>query len=93
MGSVMDPVIRPTLGRIVHFVLDESPNKGECRPAIIVAIEGNAYGNGEDGYNVVVFMDGPHDSRHGESVKVIWREALRFVEQVVPGQLHWPIAH
>lgn len=30
--------VKPTVGRIVHYVLDEGPSYGQTRPAVIVRV-------------------------------------------------------
>lgn len=54
-----------TVGRIVHFITAG----GDHRPAVIVQVWPNEYGNEEvkDGINVQVFLDGANDSHSDPS--------------------------
>jgi hypothetical protein len=76
------------IGRIVHYVLAD----GEHRPAIIVRVWPDEYGNAEvkDGINVQIFNDGGNDAHAGTDVAIgsftgeervrgtAWRTSVRY---------------
>jgi len=89
---------KPTIGRIVHYVLAN----GEHRPAIIVRVWPGEYGNDEvkDGINVQVFLDGGNDTDAALGMGyttmderergTAWRTSVRYSGESVPGSWHWP---
>lgn len=61
-------------GRFVNFVLDEGPNVGEVRPALVM----RAW-NGETGemLNLLVFTDTDQEGRHNDRVgPILWRTSV-----------------
>ena len=54
----------PAIGRIVHFVVNEGPSKGQSRPAQIVAVFPQSEGPAL--INCVVTLDGLNDIRASE---------------------------
>jgi hypothetical protein len=81
------------VGRIVHYVLEDGPNAGEDRPAMIVRVW-----NLETGYcNLLVFLDGINDGHKieyqagGTIAPMLWKTSRSFdSETKAPGTWHWP---
>ncbi|WP_080058991.1 hypothetical protein [Spirosoma aerolatum] len=75
-----NPEVKPTIGRIVHYVpfenSIEASNHAKEVPAIVVA----AWGEGAL-VNLKVFTDGIYDT---------WRPSTRYSEEKEPGTWHWP---
>lgn len=80
----------PSIGRIVHFVLDEGRNKGEHRAAQIVRTWGTPDQPAQY-VNLVVFLDGSNDDAIGGALTT-WRTSVQpdFSEQPAPRTWHWP---
>lgn len=74
--------MKPSVGRIVHYVLDEGERAGETRAAIVVAVFGERC-------NLRVFFDTPNDDKllaGGD-----WRGSrLNDETTKAPGTWHWP---
>jgi hypothetical protein len=82
----------PSIGRIVHYVLDSGPSQGQHRPAIVVeTFPAVSAGNppAEDAIlQLNVFTDGPNDGSRGP---VLWRSRIsRDEERKAPGTWHEP---
>lgn len=73
-----------TEGRIVHYVLEDGPNKGEHRPAIIVKVWSQENGCS----NLQVFIDGSNDSVP-YSGSVVWKTSRIFDPDHKPSTWHW----
>lgn len=92
---------QPTIGRLVHYVLEHGPAKGEHRPALIVAGPW-----GEDGTaNLQVFLDTDELGRHNDApstwpeeyrpdglagLQLFWATSRQFDAEKAPGTWHWP---
>ena len=69
----------PTIGRIVHYVLDDVMD--EHRPAIIVNVWGDTV------VNLQVFTDGQNDTQD----RTFWKSSVDYDEEFKePGTWHWP---
>ena len=80
--------MKPTIGRIVHFVQKNPVGYGEGvvhLPAIIVAVWGEAC------VNLQVFTAGTN-SDSGETNRVKWTTSVTLdeTEDPQPGTWHWP---
>jgi hypothetical protein len=79
--------MKPTIGRIVHFVL---PN-GQHRPGIVVH---NWPGNDPPGglVQLQVFTDSDADGRYNDQLPAVsWRTSIKQDEETMaPGTWHWP---
>lgn len=80
----------PSVGRVVHYVLEVGPHQGDHRPAIIVNVWSR------DLVNLQVFTDGgndvspSHDHRGPESM-TLWRTSRPHDEETKAlGTWHWP---
>jgi len=87
--------MNPTPGRIVNFVLPQPErNAGEVRPAIVVRVWPNDYGDGKPGETVQLqqFTDGGNDVFNAEaSSSTVWRTSVHHDEETkAPGTWHWP---
>ncbi len=75
-----------TEGRIVHYVLNEGPSKGQHRPAIVVRVW--RYADGKPPENgccqLQVFTDGEND----KLPSVMWKTSVVCGEG--EGNWHWP---
>lgn len=79
-----------TEGRIVHYVMEDGPSKGEVRPAIVVRVwrdRGQAQANGC--CQLQVFTDGGNDGPQFAG-GIIWRTSRLYDEAGAPGTWHWP---
>lgn len=71
-------------GAMVHYVLDEGPNTGIHRPAVIK-------GGAEEAVNLMVYLDGPADSVGPCAPETAWRPGVLHDETTKPpGTWHWP---
>lgn len=87
-------VQQPTVGRIVHYVLQEADGAervGEVRPAIVVRA-------GQGYINLLVFLDGVNDGCQVQYQHCdLWRPSVSHAPPHsgeggahVPGTWHWP---
>ena len=80
-----------TEGRMVHFVLDEGPSRGQHRPAVVVKVwrvtqEGNLQSSPENGScNLQVLTDDRNDSLP----PLMWRTSVLYDEAGGEGTWHW----
>jgi len=75
---------KPSLGRVVHYVLPDGNNAGDHRPAIIVRVW-------PDTVNLQVFYDGdgtPH--MNDGQLNTLWKLSVPFSAEPKPGTYHWP---
>lgn len=79
--------MKPSIGRIVHYVLTQGPNKGAHRPAIIVHV----WPDSED-VGLQIFTNSDTDGIHGdEHWPIEWEPVVskdETAERV--GTWHWP---
>lgn len=80
----------PTIGRIVHAVIQDANGAPITRPAIIVRVWGET---ADAAINVQVFTDS--GGRLGENdglPNCVWQTSLRHDETALPavGTWHWP---
>lgn len=88
-----------TEGRIVHYILDEGPNRGEERPAIVVRVWRVQDWDGERSVglpkapengccNLQVFTDSEDGKNYNDALPaVMWVTSVLFGEG--PGTWHW----
>jgi hypothetical protein len=80
---------KPSVGRIVHLVLDGGPHKSEHRPAIITKIWPEY--NGIQHVQLQVFTDGSND---GEAYRsgICWATSVHYADpsENKPYSWHWP---
>ena len=80
--------MKPTIGRIVHFVQKKPAGYGDALvhlPAIIVAVWGDTC------VNLQVFMDGTNsDADETNRVKWVTSATLDEAETPQPRTWHWP---
>jgi len=78
--------MKPTVGRIVHYVLapNDLPNArvGEVRPAVVVRV------NPTGSLNLSVILDGTNDQKRDPLSTSLWCGSVD--EGSVPGTWHWP---
>jgi hypothetical protein len=75
--------MRPTIGRVVHYVLPSGHHPGDHRPAIITRVWS------ETCVNLQVFTDGDNDYDHGPNVLRI-TSANYDADGTQPCSWHWP---
>lgn len=79
--------MKPTVGRIVHYVLPyvfkKTPNV--VRPAIIVRV----WPGDEGVVQLQVFTDGSNDGAEC-AAGVLWQTSIKYDEAGEPGTWHWP---
>jgi hypothetical protein len=61
---------KPTVGRIVCYTLEDGPNAGKVRPAVIVKVWSDTC------VNLRVFLDGTNDSPDGWSLFNEWKTSV-----------------
>jgi len=85
----------PTIGRIVHYVLDRGRAVGRCRPALVV----NVMDDASPIVNLVVLLDGPNDigakdvhPTPDDPAPVVMRVGSVHSDNAgrSPGSWHWP---
>lgn len=85
-----------TEGRVVHYVLNEGPDKGQHRPAFVVRVWRTNTPEGpvspESGTsNLQVFTDSDADGKYNDALPpVMWKTSVLFDEAGAPGTWHWP---
>ena len=87
MSETSEPKVMPGLteGRMVHYVLDQGPYKGEHRAAVITRI----WDHGTGYCNLTVFIDGSNDE-YGEYVLgPAWITSVEYSEDPRPRTWHW----
>ncbi len=78
--------MKPTVGRIVHYVLDRGRGKGEHRPAIVV----NDWAGLHEVIQLQVLTDGTNDGDEF-ATGIAWRTSVhQDEEKKAPGTWHWP---
>jgi hypothetical protein len=76
----------PSVGRTVHYVLNEGPSKGEHRPAVIVRVW-DKEPTEKSVVQLQVFTDGSNDGFEN----VIWRTSVpQDAADKLPGTWHEP---
>lgn len=78
------PVQKPTVGQIVHYVLDDGPCRGEHRPAIVV----NDWDGKYDRPNLIVFTDGTNDG-NAYSTGIYWATSVPYADPSENKQFSW----
>lgn len=79
----------PSIGRVVHYVLEAGPHQGEHRAAFIVRV----WGDTPDALvNLQVFVDGSNDyyKNQGPEPLTLWRTSVHRDDAGAPGTWHWP---
>lgn len=94
--STPRPPAKPSVGSIVHYVLEAGIGTGAHRPAIIVRVW---EGSGEPALvQLQVFTDGPNDGYLGRSAdaadaqNTVWRSSVKYSADATPGTWHQPEA-
>lgn len=84
------PVQVPSIGRIVHYVLDNGRYPGEHRPAVIVKVAEDE--QHETRLQLQVFTDGTGDFDRNQpgASGLLWREGVRYDDAKTPNSWHWP---
>ena len=80
----------PSIGRIVHYVLEAGPHQGEHRPALIVRVWGST---SAALVNLQVFVDGSNAyyKNQGSEPLTLWRTSVhRNDDATIAGTWHWP---
>lgn len=78
----------PTIGRIVHYVLNEGRNAGEERPAIIVRTWGDTP---ESCVQLQVFTDSGTAGKLNDFLPpVMWKTSVVQDDGKAPGTFHFP---
>jgi hypothetical protein len=97
--GVNEPALQsPSVGRTVHYVLDEGPSQGQHRPAVIVRVWGeedaragtlpvSALGT----VQLQVLTDSGRDGGFNDELpQVMWRSSVPHDESGSEGSWHWP---
>lgn len=79
------PTQPPSLGRNVHYVLPDGPNKGHHRAAIITGVHGRSC------VNLTVFLDQhADDTRSGDFIATRRAWSCNYSANSEPGTWHYP---
>ncbi len=80
---------QPSIGRIVHYVLDTGPDAGQHRPAIIVRTWGDLP---TSPVQLQVFTDSDADETSNDQLPpVMWKTSrIQDASGLQPGTWHWP---
>ncbi|HBD19459.1 MAG TPA: hypothetical protein DC063_04795 [Arenimonas sp.] len=82
---------KPTVGRIVHYVLPDGPSAGQHRPAIIVRTWDQPELPFSGTVQLQVFTDGQNDVAPGEPWSATkWISSATYSEEPQPRTWHWP---
>lgn len=88
MGDTKQQV--PSVGRVVHYVLEAGPHQYDHRPALIV----RTWGDTPDALvNLQVFVDGSNDyyPHQGPEPLTLWRTSVHYDPTgTVANSWHWP---
>jgi hypothetical protein len=79
-----------SIGRIVHYTLDEGRNRGEIRPAIVVRV----WGPDHPSVQLQVFTDTGSDLAYNDELpQVMWKTSVEESRSGGSefGRWHWPI--
>ena len=82
----------PSIGRVVHFILDEGRSFGQHRPAIITRVWARAdQVTPETAVQLQVFADGTNDDIQG-GANVVWKSSRQYRDpsEQAAGTWHWP---
>ena len=82
----------PSIGRIVHYVLNHGKSEGQHRPAIIIETCEHLFGAGvysREECQLMVFVDGSNDGTPWHGLP-IWATSVPHDEDGTPGTWHWP---
>jgi len=79
----------PSIGRIVHYVLDAGPHAGEQRPAVIVRVWGE---QPDSLVNLQVFTDSDQGGYSNDALPPVWWRESRKQDPTgrILGTWHWP---
>lgn len=88
----------PTVGRIIHYVLDTGRSAGDHRPAVIVRVWGEdqvAAGTLDPSalgtVQLQVFTDTSPDGGYNDELPpVMWKSSVPHDESGKRGSWHWP---
>lgn len=72
-----------TAGRIVHFVVPNTPEPHPHRPAIVTRVWNDA-----GMVQLQVFTDGTNDGEWGKP-NVVWETSVAYSEEPTPRTWHW----
>jgi len=78
--AIIEKIKKPSIGRIVAYVLAEGPNKGQDRPAVIVRVWSDTT------VNLQVFTDGDNDGLPA----VKWDTSVQLDPARALRTWHWP---
>ncbi len=78
----MDPN-KLAIGRVVHFVLPEGPNVGQCRPGFVVRVWS------QESCNLQVFTDtGPTQRENDQMGPILWETSVLHNQNRTAGTWH-----
>jgi hypothetical protein len=84
----MDQQQKPTVGRIVHYVMPNGRSKGETRPAIVVRVW-QPCGEAMPLVQLQVFTDGSNDGPEYAS-GLAWKTSVHYDSEGAPDSWRWP---
>ena len=81
-----------TEGRIVHYILEGGPSKGQHRPAVVVNVWRDNDGRPTGLVQLQVFTDSNPEGQYNDNMpSVTWRTSIRHDElSQQEGAWHWP---
>jgi hypothetical protein len=84
----------PSVGRVVHYVLDAGPSQGEHRPAVIVRVYPDPDGEVTPGAVIIVHVHvdshGDYYPHQGDEPLIVQRMPGYDPDGTIPGSWHWP---
>ncbi|MDP1580643.1 MAG: hypothetical protein Q8M02_10210 [Candidatus Didemnitutus sp.] len=85
------PSIIPSIGRLVHFTLNDGPSAGQIRPAIITNVHaGESPANESTLVDLQVFLNGDGQTAAGDHAgPLVWKTSVAQGDSV--GQWHYPV--
>jgi hypothetical protein len=75
---------KPSIGRIVHYVLPDGRHPGEVRAAIITRVWGDTC------VNLQVFIDGKNDYDDPQNIDHTWKTSAILGSETQSGHWFWP---
>lgn len=83
-------LVRPTVGRIVHYTLEREGRPPVTRPAIVVHVWDPPAAGAMPLVQLQVFLDGTNDGASAALPGLAWRTSVHYDPDGTPGTWRWP---